>query len=170
MEVTLRLAQQAKASEWLLEQEAGLEKPVNLLVHDIEVAIEIATRVDAQELYRNRNFEIDWRAYEAVQRGLSQLIQKENIEEAKALALKLMRKGSYQMTCSDEGLMQEEIENCLRPVISAVAESSDGSQWAREMLRSDGTGCVCQRELTELAGLIQTTSSSRTSAAHSATK
>ena len=46
VEVALRLAQQDKASQWLLEQEVGLDKPVNLLVHDIEVAIEIATRVD----------------------------------------------------------------------------------------------------------------------------
>ncbi|MBL7043036.1 MAG: hypothetical protein ISR77_30670 [Pirellulaceae bacterium] len=43
--------------------------------------------------------------------------------------------------------MQEEIENCLRPVISAVADSSGGNEWAREMLRRDGTGCICRREL-----------------------
>ena len=93
-----------------------------------------------------------WRAYDAVRRGLSQLIQKEKIEEAKALALKLMQKGSFQVECSNEGLMQEEIENCLRLVISAVAESSGGSEWALEMLRHDRTGFVCRQQLTELAG------------------
>ena len=34
----------------------------------------------------NRNSEIDWHAYSAVRRGLAQLLQKEEIEEAKALA------------------------------------------------------------------------------------
>jgi hypothetical protein len=149
VEVALRIAQQDKASQWLLEQEVGLDKPVNLLVHDIEVAIEVATRVDEARI--NYNFAFDRRAYEAVRHGLSQLIQKEKIEEAKGLALKLMRKGSYQIECSDEGLMQEEIETCLRPVISAVAASSGDRDWAREMLRGDGTGCICRQELTELA-------------------
>jgi hypothetical protein len=152
VEIALRVVQQRKASEWTLEQKVGLDKPVDLLVHDIGAAIDIATKVDEQRL--NYNFEYDWRAYEAIQRGLSQLIQKEKIEEAKALALKLMQKGSFQIECSDEGLMQEEIENCLRLVISAAADSSGGGGWAREMLRCDGTGCICQRELAELANAV----------------
>ena len=49
------------------------------------------------EWQMNRNPEIDWRAYETVRRCLSQLLQKEEIEEAKALALKLMQKGSFQI-------------------------------------------------------------------------
>jgi hypothetical protein len=149
VEVALRIAQQDKMSQWLLEQEVGLDKPVSLLVHDIEVAIEIATRVDEARI--NYNFAFGRRAYEAVRRGLSQLIEKEKIEEAKGLALKLMREGSYQIECSDEGLMQEEIEKCLRPLISAVAASSGDGEWAREMLRCDPTGCICRQELTELA-------------------
>ena len=145
VELTLRVAQEGKASEWLLEQEVGLDKPVDVLVNVVAVAIDIATKVDEQRL--NYNFEYDWRAYEAIQRGLSQLVQKGKIEEAKALALKLMQKGSYQIECSDEGLMQKEVESCLRPVILAAAASSGASEWAREMLRHDGTGCICQREL-----------------------
>lgn len=145
VELTLRVAQESKASGWMLEQEVGLDKPIDVLVNDVAVAIDIATKVDEQRM--NYNFEYDWRAYEAIQRGLSQLIQKGEIEEAKALALKLMQQGSYQIECSDEGLMQEEIENCLRPVISAVADSSGGGEWVREMLRHDGTGCICQQEL-----------------------
>jgi len=151
VELTLRMARESKATEWLLEREIGLDKPVDVLVHDIEVAIERATQVDEQQL--NYNFEYDGDAYEAVQRGLSQLVQKGKLEEAKALALKLVQKGSYQMECSDEGLMQEEIELCLRPVISAVADSADGPEWARNMLRSDRIGVLCYRELTAVAGL-----------------
>ena len=152
VELILCLAQEEKASQWLLEREVALDKPVHLLVNDVTVAIDIATRVDEKRI--NYNFEFDWRAYEAVRRGLSQLVQKGGIQEAKALALKLMEKGSYQIECSDEGLMQEEIEDCMRVVISAVAESPGGSEWAQKMLRCDRVGCICGRELTELARAI----------------
>ena len=83
------------------------------------------------------------------------MIEKNRIEEAKALALKVMDKGSYQIECSDEGMMQEEIESCLRIVISAVAGSVDGREWALEMLHHDRMGYLCERELTELAGPIR---------------
>jgi hypothetical protein len=151
VELTLRISQEDKATQWKLENEVALDKPVDLLVHDIEVAIDIATKVD--ELRLNYNFDYDWRAYEAVRRGLSQLIHKNAIEEAKSLALKLMDKGSYQIECTDEGLMQEDIESCLQPVIAAVAESSASREWAMEMLQHDRMGFVCEQELTELAGL-----------------
>ena len=58
---------------------------------------------------------------------------------------------SCQMDCSDEGLMQEEIEDCLRPVISAVAKSSGASDWALGMMGQDSTGCIRRGELTALA-------------------
>jgi hypothetical protein len=152
VEMTLRLAHESKASEWMLEEEVGLDKPVALLVHDLAVAIDIATKVDETRL--NYNFDYDHRAYEAVRRGLLQLIQKNAIDEAKNVALKLMDQGSYQVECSDEGLMHEEIENCLRPVIAA-ARSSGGREWALQMLRRDRMGFLCQQELSELAGVAQ---------------
>ena len=150
IELTLRVVQEDKACEWMLEQEVGLQKPADLLVHDIELAIDIATKVD--ELRLNYNFPYDCRAYAAIERGLVQLIQKRNSAEVKSLALKLIEKGSYQMECSDEGLMQEEIEDCLRPVIAAVAETGGGADWALEMLQHDRIGGLCEQELTELAG------------------
>ena len=152
VELTLRIAQEASASQWTLEQQIEVDKPIDLLVHDIQFAIDAATQVDERQL--NYNFEYDGRAYNAVQYGLSQLIRKGKIAEAKALALQLMRKGSHQMDCSDEGLMQKEIENCLRPVISQVAESSGGSNWALEMIGTDSTGGICREELTVLAEAI----------------
>mgnify|MGYP003572228846 CR=1 FL=1 len=85
-----------------------------------------------------------------IRRGLLQLLEKKEIENAKSIALKLMEKGSYQLECSDEGLMQEEIEGCLRPVIAAVSNSSGGREWALEMLQQDRIGVVCQRGLTDL--------------------
>lgn len=150
MELALRVAREHKPSEWMLEHGVALDKPTDLLVNDIGLAIEIATCVD--ELRLNYNPEIDWPAYEAVERGLSQLIQKGKFAEAKALSLRLIDKRSYQMECSDEGLMVEAIETCLRPVIAAVAESSSDDGWALRMLQHDRIGCICERELTMLAG------------------
>jgi hypothetical protein len=65
----------------------------------------------------------DYRAYDAIRRDLSQLTRRGRIAEAKAITLKLMEKGCFQIECSDEGLMQEGIESRLKLVISAVAES-----------------------------------------------
>jgi hypothetical protein len=137
----------------LVEREIDLDKPIDLLVHDVEAAIGIATKVDERQL--NYNFDYDWRAYDAVHRGLSKLIQKNAFGEAKSLVLKLMDKGSYQMECSDEGMMGEEIESCLRVVISAVVGSPGVGDWALEMLRHDRIGFLCERELTELAAPIR---------------
>jgi hypothetical protein len=155
VELALRIAQEEKACEWMLEKELDLDKPIALLVHDMEAAIDIATKVDERQL--NYNFDYDWRAYDAINRGLSQLIGKHAVEEAKKLALKLVDKGSYQMECSDEGMMQEEIESCLRVVISAVASSLGGSEWAFEMLRSDRSGFLCEQELLKLAEASRST-------------
>ena len=47
--------------------------------------------------------------------------------------------------------MQEDIESCLRPVISAVAESPGGSEWALEMIRHDRMRFLCEQEFAELA-------------------
>jgi len=151
VELVLRLAGEEKSCTWTLERELGLDKPIALLVHDVEVAIKLATRVD--ELRLNYNFDYDRRAYEAIQVGLAQLIEKNALDEAKALALKLMRAGSYQIECSDEGLMSEEIERCLRVVIAAVAGTSDAGDWAREMRRCDRVGFLCELESKELAGV-----------------
>jgi hypothetical protein len=151
-EFVLRMAQDEMACAWLLEQELNMDKPVALLVHDVEAAIRVATRVD--ELRVNYNVYYDWRAYEAIQFGLSQLIEKDAIDEAKYLALTLMRAGSYQIECSDEGLMQEAIESCLRLVISALWEHPDARIWALEMLAHDRVGCLCERELREMAGQL----------------
>ena len=54
VELILRAAQEEKAVEWLVESEIKLQKPIDLLVHDIKVAIDIATKVDERRW--NHNF------------------------------------------------------------------------------------------------------------------
>jgi hypothetical protein len=133
-----------------LETRLAVEKPVDLLVADVSSAIDRATDFDEREI--NYNFDVDWQAYEDVQNGLQQLVDLECLEDAKSLAVKLMKDGSYQVESSDEGLMTDDIEDCLRPVIQAVkaAGGSDVDQWANKMRRADLVGFICEHELAEL--------------------
>lgn len=64
-----------------------------------------------------------------------------------------MKDGSYQVECSDEGLMTDEISDCLKPVIRAVKAAGGGAaKWASDMQRADRIGCICDTELAELRG------------------
>ncbi len=127
-----------------------IEKPVDLLVADVSSAIDRATDFDEREI--NYNFDVDWQAYEDAQKGLRKLVDLGYLEDAKLLALKLMKDGSYQVECSDEGLMTDDIEDCLRPVIRAVKTSggADADKWAKEMQEADRVGFICDQELAEL--------------------
>lgn len=102
----------------------------------------------------NRNFDVDWQAYADVQKGLSLLVKQGRLEEAKSLALELMKKGSYQVECSDEGMMTDDICDCLKPVIRAVkaAGGAEAAKWAKEMLKADRVGFICDDELAKLQG------------------
>jgi len=133
-----------------LEAQLGVEKPVDLLVADVSSAIDRAT--DFDERMMNYNFDVDWQAYEDVQKGLMQLVKLGQIEHAKVLALKLMEDGAYQVECSDEGLMSDEIEGCLKPVIRAVKAGGgkDAGKWARQMQEADRVGFICEHELAEI--------------------
>ena len=63
-----------------------------------------------------------------------------------------MKAGGYQVESSDEGLMTDEISDCLRPVIRAVnADRGDeAAKWAFEMQIADRVGFICDDELAEL--------------------
>jgi len=94
-----------------LESRLSVEKPVSLLVNDIESAIAMATDFDERRM--NYNFDYDHDSYEAVEKGLKKLIEQGELGEAKRLSIELMKRGSYQVACSDEGLMNYEIEDCV---------------------------------------------------------
>ena len=134
-----------------LEARLKIEKPVSLVVNDIESAIALATDFDERRM--NYNFDYDHESYEAVEKGFKKLIEHGELEEAKRLSLELIKRGSYQVACSDEGLMTYEIEDCLKPVIKAVkrAGGEQAKQWAAEMTRADEVGFICDEELEKLA-------------------
>lgn len=135
-----------------LEDRLNIEKPVDLLVADVSSAINRAT--DFDERMMNHNFDVDWQAYADVQKGLSLLVELGHLADAKSLALKLMKDGSYQVECSDEGLMTDDICECLKPVIRAVkaAGGDEAVKWAGGMQTADRVGFICHKELVELRG------------------
>ena len=135
-----------------LEDRLNIEKPVDLLVADVSSAIDRAT--DFDERMTNHDFDVDWQAYADVQKGLSLLVELGHLADAKSLALKLMKDGSYQVECSDEGLMTDDICQCLKPVIQAVKAAGGGeaARWAGDMQKADRVGFICDRELAELRG------------------
>jgi hypothetical protein len=135
-----------------LEDRLTIEKPADLLVADVSSAIDRAT--DFDERMMNHNFAVDWQAYADVQKGLSQLVELGLLADAKSLALKLMKSGSYQVECSDEGLMTDNISECLKPVIRAVkaAGSDEAVKWAGDMQAADRVRFICDKELAQLRG------------------
>ncbi len=135
-----------------LEIWLNIDKPVDLLVADVSSAIDRATTVDERML--NRNFDVDWLAYEEVELGFEKLIAHSELTHVKSLALEMMKRGSYQVECSEEGIMTEDIEACLKPVIRAV-EAGDvaaAKPWAAAMLAADCVGFICDSELKKLSG------------------
>ena len=135
-----------------LEDRLEIEQPLELLVTDLSSAIARATDFDRRQM--NHNFKVDWQAYADVRKGLSSLVEQGRLEEAKSMALQLMKSGSYQVECSDEGLMCDEICECLEPVIQAVetAGGVEAAQWASDMRTADRTKFICVEELKELRG------------------
>ena len=135
-----------------LEDRLNIEKPADLLVADVSSAIDRAT--DFDEGMMNHNFDVDWQAYADVQKGLSLLVELGHLADAKSLALKLMKDGSYQVECSDEGLMTDDICQCLKPVIQAVKAAGGGeaARWAKDMRNADRVGFICDKELAPMQG------------------
>ena len=150
IEIVVKMAKKHATVARELEDQLRIEKPVDLLVADVSSAIDRATNFDEREI--NYNFDVDWQAYEETRKGLQKLVDLGCLEDAKLLALKLMKDGSYQVECSDEGLMTDDIEDCLRPVIRAVKTSggADADKWAKEMQKADRVGFICEHELGEL--------------------
>jgi hypothetical protein len=75
------------------------------------------------------------------------------------LSLELMDRGSYQVEMSDEGLMTEDIEQCLQGVIKALPKSELPPEeilaWRREMIGNDRVGFICDDELSALEKRFQ---------------
>lgn len=149
----MNLAMSATAPRWLLEANLEIPKTVDLIVYDLRDAIQIATHVDHRRL--NYNFHYSSDAYEEVARGFVALIDKKELTAAKDIAVEFLAKASYQVECSDEGMMVEEIEACLSPVLIAVMndEPLAAISWANAMKTADRTGFICDSQFKKLLAL-----------------
>ncbi len=111
----------------------------------------IADATDFDEREINRNFSYDYAAYDEVKRNLSRLVELEQLPLAMELSLELMKQGSYQVEMSDEGMMTQEIEECLQVVLKALKKCDlppdEVVAWCAGMIQSDRVGCICDRDL-----------------------
>jgi hypothetical protein len=127
------------------------------LVAATRQAIADATAFDKRDI--NRNFDYDYEAYGEVERNLASLIASGQLGLAMQLALDLMKRGSYQVEMSDEGLMAEDIESGLNIVIEAVTKSDlpaeEAFAWCSAMLDADRMGFIARKTLEALRGRVQ---------------
>jgi len=146
------LAQDERQLERLLEARLKIEDPAADLKVVTMQAIDDATKVDHGCL--NYNFDYDDAAYETIGRNFKRLIAAERWADVMDLSVELMHKGSYQVECSDEGLMSDDIQDCLLTVIDAVRTSklsvTDIFHWTSLMLAADRVGFICQKEILAL--------------------
>jgi hypothetical protein len=123
-------------------------------LHDLREAIRIATSFDDDKV--NRNFSYDWEAYAEVKRLLEMLISCEAISDAMEIAVHFMEQASRPIENSNEGMMLEEVESCLKPILLAL-ENHDEAQrtaWAIRMQKVDRVGFVCHAKLQEWSARI----------------
>jgi hypothetical protein len=129
-----------------------LQTPVRELVAMTRQAIADASAFDERDV--NYNFDYDDEAYREVHQNLQRLIELGQLRRAMELSLELMAAGSYQVEASDEGLMIDDIETCLRPVLKALRKSdlpaAELHAWCSAMIKSDRVGFICDQELRAL--------------------
>ena len=122
------------------------------LVAATHQAIADATAFDRRDI--NRNFAYDYEAYGEVKRNLGRLIGLGQLQLAMRLALELMQQGSNQVEMSDEGLMTQDIEDCLDVVLRALAKcdlpAAEIIAWCSAMLESDRVGFIARQPLEAL--------------------
>jgi len=127
------------------------------LVATTRQAIADATDFDKRDI--NRNFDYDYEAYREVKRNLSRLIASGQLRLAMQLSLERMKQGSYQVEMSDEGMMTEDIEDCLSALLTTLTEcdlpAAEISAWCSAMLDNDRVGFIARGPLESLRNHFQ---------------
>jgi hypothetical protein len=152
IDVLVELARDDRTVLRQLDARFELEAPPEELVAATRQAIADATDFDERDI--NHNFSYDYAAYEAAKRHLSRLVGLGQLRLAMELSLELMDQGSYQVEMSDEGLMTDDIEECLKVVIQGLRSCelpvSEVLAWSRDMLEKDRVGFICEEQLKAL--------------------
>src|SRR5579871_3983126 len=139
VDALLELAQADRRVLRQITARFGVTAAPDELVATTRQAIADATAFDKRDI--NRNFAYDYEAYHEVKRNLGRLIDAGQLPLAMRLALELMKQGSYQVEISDEGLMTQDIEDCLDAVLKVLAKSdlpaAEVIAWCTAMLDTD---------------------------------
>jgi len=140
-----------------LDARVELASPPQELAAATRQAIADATAFDERDA--NRNFRYDYEAYGEVKRNLSRLIDLRELHLTMELSLELMQQGSHQVEMSDEGLMTDDIAECLRVVFPALQQCSlpaaEILEWCAKMTQSDQVGFICDRDLEDMRKHLQ---------------
>jgi len=152
VDVLLELAQEDRGVLRQLTARFDVAAAPDQLVAATRQAIADATSFDEREI--NYNFDYDDAAYREVKRNLGRLIEAGQLRLAMQLALELMKQGSYQVEMSDEGMMTEDIEDCLSVVLKAMEKSDRTAAeiyaWCTSMLQSDRVRFIARERLESL--------------------
>lgn len=121
----------------------------------------IADATDFDEREMNSNFAYDYKAYQEVKRNLARLIASGHLRQAMELSLELMKQGSYQVEMSDEGMMTDDIEDCLTLVLKAVEKcdlpADEVIAWCSAMSNNDRVKFIAHKPLQSLRIQLQAT-------------
>jgi uncharacterized Zn finger protein len=154
------LVELAEADRGILRQLAArfdVATTPDELITATRLAIADATDFDERQI--NRNFDYDYEAYGEVKRNLGRLVDSGKLRRAMELSLELMKQGSYQVEMSDEGLMTEDIEDCLNVVLKALGKSdlpaAEVVAWCSAMLEKDRVGFIAREPLESLRKRFQ---------------
>lgn len=147
VQIVARLCDENIHARWITEAELGMTKPVELVLHDLREAIQLATQVDEERMKHNFSYDAD--AYAEVKRLMGMLVSLSAIPEAMEIAIHFMKEASRQIESSDEGLMLEQVESALEPILEALEnhDETQRSAWAFRMQRADRVGFVCHEKL-----------------------
>jgi hypothetical protein len=160
IDALMELAEDNRRIMRQLDERFEVEAAPEELVDATRQAIADATYFDKRDI--NRNFDYDDAAYDAVKRKLGRLVGLGQFRAAMDLSLELMVKASRQIEMSDEGLMTDEVEECLRVVTEGLAgcglPADEVAAWCAQMLASDSMGFVCNAELQSLRRQFETVS------------
>jgi len=157
VDVLLELAQADRGILRQLTARFDVAAAPNELVAATRQAIADATDFDERDI--NRNFDYDSEAYQEVKRNLDRLIGAKQLHLAMQLALELMRQGSCQVEMSDEGMMTQDIEDCMSVVLKAIEKcdlpADEGIAWCSAMLAADRVGFIARKPLQSLRNDFQ---------------
>ena len=152
VDVLMKFARADRGILRQLESRFRLEVPPKELIATARQAIIDATDFDERDM--NSNFDYDYDAYSAVKGNFGRLVDLGHLRAVMELSLELMDQGSYQVEMSDEGMMTDDIEECLQVVIDALGQcdlpANDITAWCAGMLKKDRVGFICDKGLQTL--------------------